>query len=262
MTDTTDSVLTIRDVYAGYRGRLVLQDLNLTVGRGLVHAIVGTTGCGKTTLLHLMAGLVRHERGSVEFPREEDRRRIALIPQDYGLFPWKTVRSNALMGLEIRNHRKANGEERSRAASLLSELGIGGLADRWPATLSGGQKQRTAIARALAPEPVMLLMDEPFSALDADIREDLQDLVKALPSRHGTTPILVTHDIAEALRIADRIILFRAVRTATDDRRPEPRFVVECFPNEASRHDELARLLRAALRSSREPDEGNGDLHE
>ncbi len=270
MAESSAPVLAIRGASAGYRDRRVLRDLDLELERGRVHAIVGATGCGKTTLLHLMAGLVPPERGTVEFPRAEDRRRVALIPQDYGLFPWKTVRSNALMGLEIRDRRRANGEDRRRVEALLAELGIGGLADRWPATLSGGQKQRTAIARALAPEPVLLLMDEPFSALDADIREDLQDLVRSLPARHGTTPVLVTHDIAEAFRVADRLILFRAdasvgagaarvtdggrssgAAAITDGRDAGSRFVVECFPNDPSNRTEIEARLRAALRASR-----------
>ncbi len=274
MTEPGDPVLTIRGVFAGYRDRPVLRGLDLAVERGRVHAIVGATGCGKTTLLHLMAGLVPPERGTVEFPRAEDRRRVALIPQDYGLFPWKTVRSNALMGLEIRDRRRAKSEDRRRVEDLLSELGIGSLADRWPATLSGGQKQRTAIARALAPEPALLLMDEPFSALDADIREDLQDLVRSLPARHGTTPVLVTHDISEALRIADRLILFRAAPSVAapsvgaepeeaavqeGGRDAESRFIVECFPNEAAGRAELESRLRAALRASRDRDGGGRD---
>jgi NitT/TauT family transport system ATP-binding protein len=212
-----------------------------------------------------MAGLVAAERGVVEFVRPEDRRRIALIPQDYGLFPWKTVRANALMGIEIKSGRRARPEERTRVRELLAELGIGSLADRWPATLSGGQKQRTAIARALAVEPALLLMDEPFSALDADIREDLQDLVRSLPARHGTTPVLVTHDIAEALRVADRLILFRPAHgdllapDAVASGQGERRFVVDSLLNDTSRRDDLALLLRAALRASRNREGGDHD---
>lgn len=256
-------VLTIRDATVGYRGRVVLQGLDLALDRGLVYAIVGATGCGKTTLLHLMAGLLTAEEGTVTFGRDEDRLRVALIPQDYGLFPWKTVQGNALMGMEIRSGRRAKPAERAHATAILNELGIGDLRDRWPATLSGGQKQRTAIARALAPDPALLLMDEPFSALDADIREDLQDLVRSLPGRHGTTPVLVTHDISEALRVADRIILFRAARgepaaavSSVPSAVAVPRFVVDSFPNEAGRRDELAALLRGALRASRDREGG------
>jgi len=235
-------VLTIRGVRAGYGARVVLDGLDLAVEHGLVHAVVGPTGCGKTSLLHLLAGLLVPERGTVEFSRPADRRRVALIPQDYGLFPWKTVRANALMGLEIRLGRRASVGEQARVDLLLSELGIAALARRWPATLSGGQKQRTAIARALAPEPRLLLMDEPFSALDADIRESLQDLARTLPARFGATVVLVTHDIREALRVADRIILFRAGAAG---------FVAESLPNESSRRESLEELLRSSLRASR-----------
>lgn len=241
-----------REVSVSYGSKIVLDGLSLAFERGLVHAVVGPTGCGKTTLLHLLAGLVGPKRGSVAFSSEADRNRVALIPQDYGLFPWKTVMRNALMGIDIQNRKR--GERlrgTARCERLMEELGIRDLADRWPATLSGGQKQRVAVARALAVEPALLLMDEPFSALDADIREGLQDLLKALPARYGATPVIVTHDIAEALRVADRLIVFRAAAGGG--------FTAEIGTNDPRRKAETEAALRAALRNARRAERDGPD---
>ncbi len=235
-------------VSAGYgSGPLVIQDLNLSIQGGLVYAVVGPTGCGKTSLLKLLAGLLKPRSGRVVFDNPSDARRVALIPQDYGLFPWKTVRDNAIMGLQIQ--RRGGAEDLGRVDALLKELGIAALSSRWPATLSGGQKQRVAIARALAVKPALLLMDEPFSALDAAMREDLQCLVRSAQTAHGATPVLVTHDIGEALRVADRVVLF-----ARDLESSAPHFSVEVLENDGSGgsterrlHDALRFALKAAF---------------
>jgi ABC-type nitrate/sulfonate/bicarbonate transport system ATPase subunit len=224
----------------------VLDNIDLVFEQGSVYAVVGPTGCGKTTLLHLLSGLVRPSAGTVEFSDPDDARRVALIPQDYGLFPWKTVRRNAVMGIEIQ-HRKgaARRDALARCDRILEDLRIQDLAERWPATLSGGQKQRVAIARALAVTPALLLMDEPFSALDADIREDLQDLLRTLPDRFGATPVIVTHDISEALRVADRLIVFRR----SGDRGT---FTAEETENPPDRRPETETRLRESLRAARD----------
>ena len=235
-----------RDVAFTYGRRPILAGVSLALERGLVYAVVGPTGCGKTTLLHLLSGLVRPTYGTISFTSPDDARRVALIPQDYGLFPWKTVRQNAVMGIEIQlKGKEGRSAAVSRCDNILEELRIAELADRWPATLSGGQKQRVAIARALAVAPALLLMDEPFSALDADIREELQDLLRSLPSRFGATPVIVTHDIAEALRVADRLILFRSGKGNAAV------FAIEELENSADRHAEIEETLRSALRDAR-----------
>jgi len=248
---TDKLLLSLNNLSLAYSGKPVFQAQSLDLERLCIYAVVGKTGCGKTSLLHLMAGLIPATTGTIKFSHADDQRRVALIPQDYGLFPWKTVRANARMGLEIkRSHGRLSGraEDKSRVDQLLEQLGITELAERWPATLSGGQKQRTAIARALATDPALLLMDEPFSALDADIRENLQDLVRSLPERYGTTPIFVTHDLHEAIRISDRIIVFENLE-------PERTYSIRCIHNKKEQREELRELLRDNLRSSRTGEE-------
>lgn len=244
-------MLTLRDVRVAYGGAVVLDRIDLRVERSNVYAVVGPTGCGKTTLLHLLAGLLRPLRGEFKFDHAADRGSVALIPQDYGLFPWKTVEQNARMGIEIRARKRGTVPRYAETIErLFAELRLTGLGNRWPATLSGGQKQRVAIARALAVQPRLLLMDEPFSALDADIREDLQDLVRGLPARFGTTPILVTHDIREAVRVADRVILFKPIHGEEG----EACFTVEIIEQGAAAELEasLRRSIRDARRTERE----------
>ena len=254
------------DAALAYGTHTVFSGVQIRIERGLIHAIIGPTGCGKTSLLMLMAGLLKPAKGSIVFDIEQDRNHVALIPQDYGLFPWKTVRGNVLMGLEIAAARQGilksvPAVAKAKADRLLQELHIHDLHDRWPLTLSGGQKQRTAIARALAIDPVLLLMDEPFSALDADIREEMQNLLMELPSTFGATPVIVTHDIHEALRVADRIILFQPKEEAhaiypdmKARKQGAATFVVECFPNETAKKSEMEQKVRAALRNARESD--------
>jgi NitT/TauT family transport system ATP-binding protein len=166
--------------------------------------VVGPSGCGKTTLLSLIAGLLRPSDGELlvaEKPVEPRRPGTALIMQDYGLLPWKTVRENAALGLTIR------GQARGRADQALGEVGLGDVGHRWPHQLSGGQRQRVAIARSLALDPDLLLMDEPFSALDALTREEMQDMLLSIWRRHGTSMVLVTHSIAEAVYLGQQILV-------------------------------------------------------
>ena len=200
----------------------LFMDFKWQVSRGETWAIVGPSGCGKTTLLYLLAGLRRPDSGEVLIGGTSVRRPRAatgLILQDHGLLPWATVRQNAGLGLRIghfyRGKQPRNGEPRpyppdlplSVADQWLERLGLGPFAAKYPSQLSGGQRQRVAIARALALQPDLLLMDEPFNALDPATRQDLQDLVADLQQELGITTILVTHSIEEAAYLGEKILV-------------------------------------------------------
>jgi NitT/TauT family transport system ATP-binding protein len=179
---------------------------------GSTTAVVGPSGCGKTSLVRLMAGLIEPSRGGVSFDPPEawprgTRPRTAVMLQDYGLLPWKTVSANVELPLLIAGMGAR--ERRERAAALVEELGLAGFERYFPARLSGGMRQRVALARALVQDPELLLMDEPFSSLDALTREAAQETLIELQRLRGTTAIIVTHSIEEAAYLADIIYVMR-----------------------------------------------------
>lgn len=198
-------------------GEAVFQDYTWQVERGETWAVLGPSGCGKTTLLYLLAGLYRPDAGRVIFGGQElerPRPRTGLIIQEYGLLPWATVRDNARLGMRIRGfygpdgtHAPAQAADTGPVEPWLARLDILDQADKYPAQLSGGQRQRTAIARTLVLEPDTLLMDEPFSSLDAPTRESLQDLTLELQEERDLTLILVTHNIEEAAYLGRKILM-------------------------------------------------------
>ena len=192
-------------------GAAVLRDFTWEMPVGESWAIIGPSGCGKTTLLYILAGLRLPDSGDVAIdgePISGPRRDIGLILQDNGLLPWETALSNVGMGLRLRG---APGREwRSEAQSWLDRLGLGEFSNRFPGQLSGGQKQRVAIARTLAVSPTLLLMDEPFSALDALTRETLQLLALELGIARGRSAVLITHDINEAVMLGNKILIMGA----------------------------------------------------
>ena len=205
----------------GYpQSRPIFEDFNWQVQRGETWAVLGTSGCGKTTLLYLLAGLQFPISGQILIngqPLTRPRPRTGLILQDYGLLPWATVRQNAGLGLEVRNFYGADGVHTPQdyrperdVMPWLERLGIAGIADKYPSQISGGQRQRAAIARTLAMQPDLLLMDEPFASLDAVIREDLQRLTLELCAEHGITLVIVTHNIEEAAAMGEKILLLGA----------------------------------------------------
>ena len=185
-----------------------LSEISFTLGTSETVAIVGPSGCGKSTLLLVLAGLEKPTFGSVSFKGRKlngPPREAALVLQDYGLFPWKTVRQNIELGLKI---RKESVDE-FRLQELLNELDISSKIDDYPQRLSGGQKQRVALARTFILNPALLLLDEPFAALDTLNRERLQGLLAQAWRRRGFSMILVTHNIEEATRLGKRIIVMR-----------------------------------------------------
>lgn len=192
-----------------FGGLEALRDVSLSVEPGEAVALIGPSGCGKSTTLHLLAGLLRPTAGQVlvdgdaiEAPRHE----TAFIPQDLGLLPWKTVLQNAALGLTIRKVSRAEADERARAA--LAQVGLGEFERAFPKELSGGMRQRLALARALAMRADLLLMDEPLSAIDALLRESLQNDLLELWRESGHTQVLVTHSIEEAVFLGQRILVF------------------------------------------------------
>jgi sulfonate transport system ATP-binding protein len=180
-----------------YGGRTVLNDLNLRIERGEFVVLLGESGCGKTTLLRALAGLDHVQGGRIEAPR-----RPAMVFQEHRLLPWDPLWRNVALGLQA-------ADARARAEAALAEVGLGGRLDDWPRNLSGGQAQRVALARALVQKPELLLLDEPFAALDALTRIRMHALVKQLVARHRPAVLLVTHDVDEAIALADRILVMR-----------------------------------------------------
>lgn len=185
-----------------------LDGLNLAIATGESVAIIGPSGCGKSTLLRLASGLMRPTSGRVLVDDEEvtaPEKGTALILQNYGLLPWKTVLANAELGLTIQ--KVARAERRERAQKALEAVGLGEFARSYPSELSGGMQQRLAVARAMAMDANLLLMDEPLSALDAIMREEIQGMLLDLWKTRGYTQVLVTHSIEEAVFLGSRIVV-------------------------------------------------------
>ena len=228
-----------------FGGREVLHDVGLQVQPGEIVALVGASGCGKSTLLRAVAGLDRDFDGRVLLdgrPVDRPTRDIRFVFQEPRLFPWLTVSDNVAFDFQ------GVAADPGRVATLLDEVGLSGLADRLPKQLSGGQAQRVAIARSLFVQPRVMLLDEPFSAVDAFTRLKLQELVLRVASAYGTTMLLVTHDIDEAVQLADRVLVMEAApgrvsaTLALDLPRPRDRDA----PAVAQAASEVRRALRAA----------------
>jgi NitT/TauT family transport system ATP-binding protein len=194
---------------------LVLDDISLSIGAGEFVTIVGASGCGKSTLLRIVAGLETADDGILLVggrPIDGPGVDRAMIFQDYSLFPWLTVKQNILFSRRLAANTHDNlalerGAEEARASKLISVVGLTDKQDLFPSQLSGGMRQRVAIARALMSRPSIILMDEPFGALDAQTREIMQDLILSVVEQEGTTIIFVTHDVEEALYLGRRVVL-------------------------------------------------------
>ncbi len=200
-----------KEFVKGERRVLALQDIDLTVAQHEFVAILGPSGCGKSTLLNLVAGFDRPTRGSVKVQAEEivePSPRRCVVFQEPALFPWLTVMDIVVFG--PKNRRQPADEYRPRAAQIIEQVGLRGFEASYPAELSGGMRQRVGIARVLIMEPNVLLMDEPFGSLDAQTRTLMQELLLALWERHHQTVLFITHDIEEALLLADRVCVMTA----------------------------------------------------
>jgi iron(III) transport system ATP-binding protein len=232
-------LLDLRDVSHAYDSHAVVRGLNFSLERGSIGCLLGPSGCGKTTVLRLIAGFEPVQHGQLRIdgvpvgaPRlhvPAEKRRIGMVFQDYALFPHLTVADNVSFGLR---HLSA-GQRASRVEELLGTIGLAGQGERFPHELSGGQQQRVALARALAPNPKLLLLDEPFSNLDVDLRERLSHEVRDIIKAAGITAVLVTHDQHEAFAIADEIGIMAEGRIQQWDtpynlyHRPANRFVAD-----------------------------------
>ncbi len=193
------------DIYTAISG------INLTVPDGGTLAIIGPSGCGKSTLLKVIAGLISDYEGTVHINGEAvnpKKQTIGFMPQNYGLLPWRTVYDNIRLGMKIK--RAPELLDRKMLKKLMRQLGIEGLGHRYPVELSGGQQQRVALARVFALQPDVLLMDEPFSALDAITREEMQDIFLRLWHKFNVSTIFVTHYVEEALYLGQRIAILSA----------------------------------------------------
>jgi ABC-type nitrate/sulfonate/bicarbonate transport system ATPase subunit len=197
-----------------------IKNLNLEARDREFVGVVGPSGCGKTTLLRALAGLIEPQHGAIRFDDHSDHtpRRNLLVFQEDGLFPWMTVLENAAFGLEVQGVRKADRD--ARATKLLQRFGLAGREDAYPRQLSVGMKQRVAVIRSFISEPSVLLMDEPFSALDAQTRLQLQQELLALWEQNHHNVIFVTHDVDEVILLSDRVLVMS----------PQPGHVIAEYP--------------------------------
>ena len=214
-TMTSDPMLVVRGVSKVFRRRhtevVALDEVDLQVDRGELVCLVGASGCGKSTLLAIVAGLDEPTSGVVLVEGDQvigpgaDR---GMVFQGYSLYPWKTVSQNIAFGLEVARWPRAR--RRARVAELLGVVGLTEFADALPKELSGGMRQRVAIARALAPQPDVLLLDEPFGALDAQTKRHMQDFLLTIWRQLGATILMVTHDVDEAVYLSSRVYVMSA----------------------------------------------------
>ncbi|MBM4724362.1 ATP-binding cassette domain-containing protein [Rhodococcus hoagii] len=224
----SDDVVTARDVRRVFGSDVVLDGIDLTLRRGEIVALVGRSGSGKSTLLRTVAGLDRGHEGRIAVDGS-----VAVAFQEPRLLPWKRVHRNVSLG-------RPDGDGKRRAIEALGEVNLGHRVDAWPLTLSGGEAQRVSLARALVREPDLLLLDEPFGALDALTRITAYELLIRLWRRHGFAVLLVTHDVEEAVLLADRVLVLDGGRIAHDVSVTAPR------PRQRA-HPEVVALRRQVL---------------
>lgn len=222
-----------------------LSDISLDVQEGEFISFLGPSGCGKTTLLSIIAGLMKPTSGTVSLEGKqikEARKNIGyMLQQDY-LFPWKTIEENILLGLKISNN--IDESKKRYALDLLKEMGLKGVEAQFPKQLSGGMRQRVALVRTLATEPKLLLLDEPFSALDYQTKLKLEDLVSQTLKSFGKTAILVTHDIGEAIAMSDRVFLFSSSPGKLFKTFTMPKELRNASPLNARNHETFSKIFQ------------------
>jgi NitT/TauT family transport system ATP-binding protein len=248
-----------KEFVKGERRVVALQDIDLTVAEREFVAILGPSGCGKSTLLNMVAGFDLPTQGSVKVAGEEI---VAPAPsrgvvfQEPALFPWLTVMDNVVFGPKTVGQRAA--DYRARAAQIIEQIGLSGFEASYPAELSGGMRQRVGIARVLIMEPKVLLMDEPFGSLDAQTRTLMQELLLSLWERHQQTVLFITHDIEEAVLLADRVCVMTArpgrIKKSIQVRMPRPRSIESTTSPEfnALRREVLDLIREESLRAAME----------
>jgi len=252
-------VLEVTGLTRSYASHVAIENISFRVADGELVTIVGPSGCGKSTLLRCLAGLLRPTAGQVVLDSRPVTRvpgRLGIVFQDYSrsLYPWLSVRDNVELPLRRTERRRA--ARRETALAALESVGLAASAARYPWQLSGGMQQRVAIARALAYDPVLLLMDEPFGSLDAQTREDLEDLVLQVQADRGITILLVTHDIDESVYVGDRVVVLTPgpgqVRAEIQVNLPAPRGQITTKETREFAHlrTEVSRLVRGTEHTS------------
>ncbi|MGH7091209.1 MAG: ABC transporter ATP-binding protein [Stellaceae bacterium] len=234
---------------------LALDDFTLKVDGGRFVTVVGPSGCGKTTLLRMAAGLIASDSGEIRLDGERlmsPSPKMSMVFQGIGLMPWKTILDNVALGVQLQAHRpKLNREEMARVDAALALVGLKGFERYYPYQLSGGMQQRVGLARALVRQPEILLMDEPFGALDAQTRTVLQDELLTLWSRVKSTVLFITHDLDEAIYLSDRVVIMGRrpgrIKQVLEVSLPRPRYSYD-----ARGEKEFARLRNVAWQSIRE----------
>lgn len=251
----SDTVMEVRDVSFAYPGKLVLSDVSFTVGRGEFVSLIGPSGCGKSTLMMVLAGLLRPQAGSVLAegrPVDGPSGDRAMVFQSFALLPWMSALRNVMMGSAYRRNGRSRAHLREEARRYLELVGLPDAQDRFPHQLSGGMQQRVGLARAFAAQSEILLMDEPFAAIDAQNAEILREELRDMVARESRTIVFVTHNMDEALFLSDRVILMgtdpgRIAEEVTIEL-PQHRGVDTGTPEERLRYGEYRSQIWSHLR--------------
>jgi NitT/TauT family transport system ATP-binding protein len=263
----SDPVIVARSVTAGYENRrqktrlIALRDVSLEIRRGEFLAIVGPSGCGKSTFINMVAGFVQPLEGTVEVDGQpvrgtgSDR---AMVFQDYALLPWRTVERNVLFAMENRRNKPSKSEQAARVAEALGLVGLTGFEKAYPHELSGGMRQRVGIARALVTKPDILLMDEPFGAVDAMTREAMQAEFERIIAQTRQTVVFITHSIDEAVMLGDRVAVISnrpgRIKEVVDIDLPRPRLdgSAKTNPRSGELREHIWSLLQAEALGAKE----------